>query len=42
MSVEIFATEPAVEEMGKVVNGVSKPLTADYDLFALAPNTEKQ
>ncbi|HDR7714177.1 TPA: calmodulin-sensitive adenylate cyclase, partial [Bacillus cereus] len=31
----------AVEVMGKVVNGVSKPLTADYDLFALAPNLEK-
>ncbi|MGH1287846.1 hypothetical protein [Bacillus toyonensis] len=27
--------------MGKVVNGASKPLTADYDLFALAPNLQK-
>ncbi|EOO24399.1 hypothetical protein IIU_06731, partial [Bacillus cereus VD133] len=30
-----------VEVMAKVVDGISKPLTADYDMYALAPTLEE-
>ncbi|OUB18357.1 hypothetical protein BK708_21310 [Bacillus thuringiensis serovar yunnanensis] len=36
----IDAFQP-VEVMAKVVDGTSKPLTADYDMYALAPTVEE-